>query len=157
MPEQAVANKGEAYKFGLEDSGAAVQAFLDEAAKEAAAKQGAPATPALAPAPPPPAPAAEGSPSAVSAAAAAAAGGEEGVGEGGAAGPGAGGIVTGPAVPPVAAHAHGSRPQPPMGGWKLSGYMGPKQMVATHLAHAKWSDKVPPIAAFYSYACAERV
>ena len=49
----------------------------------------------------------------------------------------------------TAAPAAGSR------AWQVDGFLGPREMVARHLPHLlPWSDELPPILSFMSFATA---
>ena len=41
-------------------------------------------------------------------------------------------------------------------GWLLAGLWSPREMVAAQLPHLAWSDALPPILSFYSYAEARK-
>lgn len=46
---------------------------------------------------------------------------------------------------------------PVKNGLRLTEYLSPKDMTAQQLPHLEWNDRVPPIAAFYSYASAVKM
>lgn len=41
-------------------------------------------------------------------------------------------------------------------GWRLAALRSPRDMAATQLPHLAWSEELPPILAFYSYAEVEK-